>query len=373
MNHIPHFELERIQSVWEHQVDYNLTESGLHPFNVRELLHQDQIDELITLPLSYTQTNGSIPLRTAISRQYEGCDRDNVIVTNGSAEANFIATWVTLTPGDELVYMLPNYMQIWGVAQNSGATIVPITVREELGWQIDLDELVDTVSSRTKVISVCNPNNPTGSILTEETRDLLVDLARSCDAWILADEVYRGAELLDMDTPSFWGKYEKVVVTGGLSKAYGLPGLRIGWLVGPKDFISMSWTAKDYTTIAPGALSDKIATFVLDPSVKSQIFERNKTILNDNLSYLQGWMSDQNTVLKLIPPKAGGMAFLRYDLNIGSTELANRLRNEESVLLVPGDCFGMDGFLRLGFGSEKSYLAAGLDRTGRFLDKLTND
>jgi aspartate/methionine/tyrosine aminotransferase len=128
---------------------------------------------------------------------------------------------------------------------------------------------------------------------------------------------------------------------------------------------------KDYTTIAPNALGDQVATFVLESGLRMQIFERNRTLLRDNLSYLETWISQQNGLLNLTPPKAGGMAFMQYDMDINSTELITRLRQDESVLLVPGDCFGMDGFLRLGFGSERHYLAGGLERISRFFGSMT--
>ncbi|MDP6452490.1 MAG: aminotransferase class I/II-fold pyridoxal phosphate-dependent enzyme, partial [SAR202 cluster bacterium] len=294
-----------------------------------------------------------------------------VLVTSGSAEANFVATVLTLNPGDELICILPNYMQIWGIAHGLGATVVPLRLRQDLEWQIDLGELESVISSRTKAISVCNPNNPTGSVLNSEERDRIIALAQKSGAWLFVDEVYRGAELAGDETPSVWGRYEKTVVTGGLSKAYGLPGLRLGWLVGPEEFISRAWAMKDYTTIAPGALSDQAATFVLESGLRTRIFERNRTILRDNLSYLENWITRQDGLLNLIPPKAGGMAFMQYGLDINSSELTTQLREDESVLVVPGDSFGFDGFLRLGFGSEKDYLAAGLERIASLLRRLS--
>ena len=366
------FELERVQSVWENQVEYNLTESGLHPFALKDLLTEDQLEQIISEPLGYGQTNGSIPLREAITQQYQGADADNVLVTNGSAESNFIANWSTLDAGDEIVYMLPNYMQIWGLANALSAEVKPLYLREELAWQPDLDELRQLISPQTKVIGICNPNNPTGSVLSPEGMEEIVRLAREADAWLFVDEVYRGAELDGVETSSLWGQYEKAVITCGLSKAYGLPGLRIGWLIGPKEFIETAWAYTDYTTITTGVLGQQAATYMLEPSMRAQIFDRNRTMLKENLAILRSWIDQKSGLLELTDPQGGGMAFIRYHLNINSTEMTTLLREQKSVLIVPGDCFGMDGFVRIGIGSEKEYLTTALDRVGDFLAELAS-
>ena len=186
---IERFELERIQSEWEHRVKYNLAESGVHPLHVRDLLGEDGIDEIMDMPLGYAQTNGPEPLRERISLLYPGSEIDNILVTNGTAEANFISTWSALDKGDEMVCMLPNYMQIYGIARALGAVVKPMSLKEDLGWAPDLDQLAQLVFSRTKMIAVCNPNNLTGAVLSEEAMERIVHLARQADAWILADEV----------------------------------------------------------------------------------------------------------------------------------------------------------------------------------------
>lgn len=365
------FQLERDQSLWENLVEYNLTESGLHPFTLSELFNAAQLQELLSLRLGYGQTNGSIPLREAISSYYPGATADSVLATNGSAEANFLANWTKLEPGDEIIYMVPNYMQIWGVARALGVTVKPLHLRQELGWQPDLAELRQHLSPNTKVIAVCNPNNPTGSRLSEDAMAAIVAAAQEVGAWIFSDEVYRGAELDEVETRSFWGLYDKVVVTAGLSKAYGLPGLRLGWLVGPADFIAQCWASSDYTSITPGVLSDRAGTFVLaDRGLRNQIFARNRGWLRQNLVLMQDWVVEQNGRLSLTPPQAGGMAFMSYDFTLNSTELTARLRQEQSVLVVAGDSFGMDGYLRFGLGSEPDYLEAGLSRVAAFLRTL---
>ena len=364
------FELERTQSLWENTVDYNLTETGIHPLTLEELLDEKEIKKLNTLRLGYGQTNGSIELRDAISAMYPGTNRDNVMVTSGSIEANFVTVWSLLERGDELVLMLPNYMQIWGVARAFDINVKPFYLKEELQWQPDLDELKRLVSPKTKMIAVCNPNNPTGAVLSEDAMDIIVELAQEANAWLYADEIYRGAELSGKETASFHGRYEKVLVAGGLSKAYALPGLRIGWLVGPHKEIADIWARRDYTTIATSVLSNRIAALALQPELRAKILKRNRTMLNENIIVLTKWANSHPGLFRFIPPQAGGMVFLRYHMEINSTELVTKLRQEKSTFIVAGDCFGMDHRIRIGIGSEKEYLSTGLERVSETLKEI---
>ena len=200
------FELVRRQSLWENLFDYNLTESGFHPFTLEELLTEEQLKQLSNARIGYGQTNGSIELRDTISKIYPTSNHDNVIVTNGSAEANYITIWSVLEPGDELILMLPNYMQIWGLARAFGVKVKPFHLKEELEWQPDPDEIKKLVTPKTKMISVCNPNNPTGSILKPSLVEEIIDIANESNLWIHSDEVYRGAELDGIETTSFFGR-----------------------------------------------------------------------------------------------------------------------------------------------------------------------
>ena len=181
-------------------------------------------------------------------------------------------------------------------------------------------------------------------------------------AWVLADEVYRGAELDGIEIPSFVGLYDKVMVNGGLSKAYALPGLRLGWLAGPAEVIADSWAYHDYTSITAGILSNRIAEIALSPDVRSKILERNRSMLRENLAVMIDWLDSYGDLFQFVPPKAGGMAFMHYDLEINSTELANWLRTDKSVFILAGDCYGMDRYFRVGVGAEKEFLIAGLGR-----------
>jgi aspartate/methionine/tyrosine aminotransferase len=354
------FELERTQSLYENTVEYNLTESGIHPYTLKELLTEEEIGDLLSLRLGYGQTNGSIELREAVSHLYSGADPDNVLVTNGTSEANFLNTWCNLGPGDELLLMVPNYMQMWGIARSFGATVKPFHLREELNWDPDLEELKSLITPQTKMIAVCNPNNPTGAVLSEEAMKEIIRLAKEADAWIYSDEVYRGAELDGKETPSFFGLYDKAIICCGLSKAYALPGLRMGWLTGPKKTIEKCWTYHDYTSISSGILGNQVAALVLQPERRMKVLNRNRKILKENLIVLGEWAGKHKDLFSFIPPRAGGIAFIKYSMKINSSEFMTKLRKEKSVFIVAGDLFGMDHYLRIGIGSEKDYLMAGL-------------
>jgi aspartate/methionine/tyrosine aminotransferase len=208
---------------------------------------------------------------------------------------------------------------------------------------------------------ICNPNNPTGARLTAAELDHIARVAGRHGAWILSDEVYRGAEIDGQETASMWGRSDRAIITSGLSKAYGLPGLRIGWIVAPPALIASLWSYHDYVTIAPGALSDRLARVALAPERRARLFERTRGILRRNLPLIEAWLHDAGG-FHWIKPEAGAIIYVRYDHPINSTTLATRLREEKSVLIVPGDHFGMDGYLRLGFGEPPEYNRAGLDR-----------
>jgi len=364
------FDLERIQSLWENTVKYNLTESGLHPYTISELFDQNEINTLLNLRLGYGQTNGSNELRTAVSNLYPPADQDNVLITNGSSEANLIITLSQLEPGDELLFMVPNYMQIWGLARAFGVITKPFHLRADLNWAPDLDELKSLITPRTKMIAVCHPNNPTGAALSESDMNQIVNLAQSVGAWIYSDEIYRGAELDGVETPTFFGMYDKVVVNGGLAKAYGLPGVRIGWLVGPKSEIENCWHCRDYTTISCSILSQRIATRVLQPDMRPKVLSRGRKMINDNLAAFTQWTQTHPNLFHFIPPRAGAIVFMRYHLDINSRQLSTRLREQKSVFVLDGDCFGMDHYLRIGIGAEPDYFLAALDLIEEMLQEI---
>ena len=367
------FLMERMMSKFEQDVEYNLSESGAHPVLLGELLSNDpdRINSLLSTELTYPHVNGVPELRENIAALYDGAGPQNVLVTVGAAEANYITTRTLLSAGDEIVIMLPNYMQIWGIAWNHGLKVKAFHLREQNGWAPDLDELEAVVTANTRLIAVCNPDNPTGYILSEAEMDAIVAVAERVGAWILADEVYGGAErLTDEQTPSFYGRYDKVVAMGSLSKAYGLPGLRIGWAVGPEDTLDDIWARHEYTTISATMLSNKLAAIALSPEVRPTLIERTRQYIRRGYPVLQEWMESHGDTFSLCPPQAAAIAFVRYHLDINSTEFTERLRKEKSVLIVPGDHFGMDKFVRISYGLPHSYLVLALDRIHELIAEI---
>ena len=366
------FELERWQSTYENQVDFNLSESGVEPLTLGELVDDAASREaLFAEDLRYTQTNGTAALRHAIASLYPGATADHVQVTNGGAEANYITTWNLVEPGDEVVMMVPNFMQVWGLVRAFGAVVKewPLIAPSQAnhdgrghGWRIDTDALERATSSRTKLIVICNPNNPSGARFEASDLDRIAAIADRHGSWIVSDEIYRGAERDGRETSTIWGRSDRVLVTSGLSKAYGLPGLRIGWIVGPPSRIAALWSYHDYTTIAPGALSDALARRAFEPSTRERLLARTRGILNRNYPIIASWLDQHGGLFSYAPPDAGAIVYVRYHHAINSTELVTRLRLEKSVLIVPGDHFGMDGYLRLGFGDRPEHLRAALDR-----------
>lgn len=366
------FELERLMSEWENVVEYNLSESGAHPATLSQLLDGTlTAEELLSTELNYPQVDGTHELRQRIAALYQGATPDNVLVTVGCAEANFVTVSTILEPGDEVVVMVPNYMQIWGIAHNLGCRVTTFRLHEDQGWAPDLDELDDVLTPQTRLIAVCNPNNPTGAILTEEEMVGIVAAAERVGAWLLADEVYSGAErLVDEQTPSFWGRYDRVLAMNSLSKAYGLPGLRIGWVVAPAETRDEIWRRHEYTTISTTMLSNKLAAAALSPEIRLRLIQRVRDYIREGFSILAAWLEQHDTTFTLVAPQAAAIAFPRYHLDVTSTELVRRLIDEKSVLVAPGEYFGIDHHLRISFGLPAHYLRPALDRINELIVEL---
>ena len=366
----PSFDLERIQSLYENSVEVNLTESGIEPLSLKELMNAEELEELLNLPIGYGYTQGTPLLRKRISDLYDGFDENNVLVTSGSSEAIFLSAVLTVSEGDKVVMMTPNYLSFNGIAEALGAEVDYVSLIKKEKWEWDINKLAEVVEDKTKVISICNPNNPTGSVLSIKQMKDIIGIAREVDAYILVDEVYIGAELSSDKTKSFLGMYDKTIVTSGLSKSYSHPGLRIGWIISDNIFVQEAWAVKDYTTIASSSLSQHIASKVLEPETISRLRSRTSELLNGNLKTFSDWILPYSNHLSFLKPEAGGFAFVEYDMDMNSTDLIHDLRTNEGVFIVPGDSFGMENFFRVGLGSEPEEFKKGLDLLSKGLTRI---
>lgn len=359
----PAFEMERMQSVWEHKVKYDLSESGVEPLTLEEAARD--VKELLRVRLGYAEGVGLESTRERVAEFHWKSTAENVVITTGTSEANFLAMMALVSAGDEVVVVMPNYMQVHGIAQGLGARVREVWLREERGWSIDLDALATAVNAKTRVICVCTPNNPTGQALSSREIDEVARIAARHGAWILADEVYRGAERDEKESASFAGRGERTVMTGGLSKAYGLPGLRVGWLVAPIEIAQAALRLKDYTTIAPASVSEHLADIALER--RSKLLERTRFLLNERWPALEDWAGRHSRALHWTPPVAGAICFFSYRYPMDSMPLVDRLIRDYSCMVVPGVHFKTERHLRIGFGGPPSVLHAGLAALDRLL------
>jgi aspartate/methionine/tyrosine aminotransferase len=271
--------------------------------------------------------------------------------------------------------MIPNYLQGWGLGRAFGGRTDTFRLVERRGngaarWTLDVKGLERAVGRRTRAIMVTNPNNPTGSVLTSEEMDAVVRVARRARAWIVSDEVYRGAEVEGGTSPTFWGRYDKVIVTAGLSKAFGMPGLRIGWVVAPEKMIQRLCRYHDYTTLTPTLVSDRLAAIAMRPDRRETLLARTRGIIRANLKPVEAWIRSHAGLVDCIPPRAGAIALVKYNLPIGSTALFDRLRTRHSVLITPGSHFGIGRYIRIGYGYDVDLTLRALARVDEAFEAI---
>jgi aspartate/methionine/tyrosine aminotransferase len=362
---IEQFDMERMQSTWENVVEMDMSESGVRPVSLRELMGMGlDIESILDTPLTYSQSNGTIPLRESLCELYPGAAPEHLEVTNGTSEANYLLALILLREGDEVAFQIPNYMQYWGLPKSLGAKVNTFRLRIDQDWEPDWDEFERAVNPRTRLVYVSNPNNPSGSVLSAQAMQRIVDRCEATGAWLIADEVYLGAEIYCERTRSFWGMSDRVIVTSGLSKAYGIPGVRIGWIVGPPPLIAECWTQHDYITICPNKISDAVARVAVKPENREKLYARTRAILQHNLPIMREWVAGFGGFLTFREPKAGALCLMRYNSETPSYELCERIRINQSVLIVPGAHLGLEGFIRVWLGGKPEFLTEGLRRIG---------
>jgi aspartate/methionine/tyrosine aminotransferase len=368
--HIAEFAVERWMDRHEAQCRYNLAESCVDSLTVGELLalaglRVEALEALLPLKLTYGAIAGSDRLRTLVAGLYSAQTPGNVLVTHGAAGANALVYETLIDPGDRVITVQPCYQQHVSIAESYGAEVHSIRLHEADGFLADLGQMARLATTRTKLIALTNPNNPTGALMNRAQLEEVAQIAASCGAWVLCDEVYRG---LDQEgegtTASMADVYERGVSTGSMSKAYSLAGLRLGWIVGPHDLLHEVAIHRDYSTISVGVIDDHLAALALEH--KEALLSRSRAIVRDHLAVLDGWVAAEARV-SYVKPRSGTTALLKVDGAVPSRDFCVRLLESTGVLLVPGSAMGMEGYVRIGYANSRPVLDAGLAAVSGFL------
>jgi aspartate/methionine/tyrosine aminotransferase len=363
------FLMERWQSLYEHEVDFNLADSAVRCAPLSFLLDADALAELAERELFYPPVDGTPELRALIAATYAPAPSpDDVLVTVGAAEANALVCQTLLEAGDRVTVVEPGYRQVRGLAENLGCAVDVVQLRFEDGWALDVDALRQSVGPQTKLVSIVNPNNPTGTILTAAERAAVLESVDASGAWLLADEVYRGSERDRAETESFWGSHERAICVNSLSKAYGLCGLRIGWVVAQRPMLEQLWRRHEYAVISASLPSVLAAERAL--AKREELFARQRELTRDGAALYARWLGEHAAVVEANASPATALSFPRYRASLPSEEVADTIRARASVLVIPGSMMGSEGHLRLSVGFEPEFLGAALERVAGVLETL---
>lgn len=342
---IAEFKIEEWMNKYESSAKYDLTTTCISPLAINDLQYEDDI---FNLKLGYGDITGTERLKTAIRSLYE--IHKEITVTHGAIGANQLVFLALLERGDEIVSIVPTYQQHYSIPEALGCNVKLYFLKEENNWLPDLEELASLVTSKTKLLCLNNPNNPTGSVIPDWMLEGIVKIAEKNNVWILADEVYRGLNLIGKPySKSVADMYDKGISVGSMSKTYSLPGLRVGWIAGRNDLIAEINHQRQYNTISVSALDDYFAAIALEQ--RDCIAERNFRIMNNGISVLNSWLGKTPKV-RCILPKGGTTALLKYNSQLSSREFCKQLQKDTGVALLPGETLEMEGYVRLGFCAE---------------------
>lgn len=367
------FGVEQWMNEWETKCAYNVAETCVESITVKELLQmagvtpEQMTQDLMSKKLTYGWIEGSAKVRELIAGLYQKQSAANVVTTHGCIGANMLIHETLVEPGDHVISVIPTYQQHYSIPESFGANIETLRLKPENGFLPDLNELRAMVKPDTKLICINNPNNPTGALMDEAMLREICDIARSVDAWLLCDEVYRGLTQSEEYSPSVADLYEMGISTGSMSKVFSLAGLRFGWIAAPKELIAAVLYHRDYNTISVGMLDEYFAELAL--GAKDKILERNRAIIRENLQILDDWVKTTPRV-SYVKPKAGTTAFVHIDTKLTSHEFCERLVEEKGVMFTPGSALHTEGFVRIGYANNKEVLKKGLELTSEFLKEV---
>jgi len=347
--------------------EIDISGSGVEDFSLKEVRELAGIShaELDSLVMRDSRTLGDPVLRQSIANRYADAHAERVMITNGSSEAIFLLMKALLSPGDELVILDPHYHSYFNIALTIGCRISRWPLRFEDGFVPMLSELERVLSPQTKMVIVNFPHNPTGASLSQSEQRRLVDMVAAHGAYLIWDMafehlIYGPDKLIELN-----GSYQRVIAVRTLSKAYGLPGIRVGWCIAPPEVFEECIRVRDFTVLFMSPLVELIAEKVID--AEERFVRRRFEQASRNLGYVTRWLETLGNRVEYVKPNGGVTVFPRF-LGVRNVDaFCTELLAKHNVLLCPGSCFERSEFVRLGFGCSSSNLETGLNRLSAFL------
>lgn len=358
---LPRFGVEEWLNVHEKEAIYDMAGVSIDALTLQELFdlagisQEEFYQELLTKKLNYGWIEGSPEFKRAVSNLYHSVAESQIFQTNGATGANMLVLYGLIEPKDHVISIYPTYQQLYDIPKSLGAEVDLWQVKEENNWLPDLDELHQLIRPNTKMICINNANNPTGAVMDDEYLQELVAIAKSCGAYILADEVYRS--FTTKKVSSIIDLYDKGISVNGLSKTFSLPGIRVGWVAACDEVIDILRDYRDYTMICAGVFDDMVASLALEH--KGAILARNRHIIRENLAILDQWIASEPKA-SYIRPAEVPTSFVKLDVNVPSETFCLTLLQKYGVLLVPGNRFNREGYVRLGYSCQQETLKQGL-------------
>ena len=369
------FAVEEWMNEYEVGAKYNIAETCVDSVSLDELFELTGEDkeaflrEFCARRLTYGDIYSRPDFLDGICGLYKTVKPENIITTHGAAGANHHVFCSLVSEGDRVISIMPTYQQLYSIPESIGADLAVMHLKQENGCLVDLDELRALVTPDTKMICINNPNNPTGALMSETQLQQIVDIARSVDAYILCDEVYRHLTQTDDWCPSIADLYEKGISVSSMSKVFSLAGLRMGWIAThDKAALRAFLSHRDYNLISCGMFDDAVSALALRHA--DALLRRNRAIVRENLAVLDGWIAE-NPHFYYTKPQAGTTALVYYDFDVPSYEFCKRLYDETGAFVTPGDCFEQPKSMRIGYACDKKTLEDGLSALAAFAQKLS--
>ena len=369
------FAVEEWMNAWEVGAKYNIAETCVDSISMNELFEltgEDKtefLNRLCARRLSYGDIEGLPEFRKGVCGLYKTLNIENIVPTHGASGANHHVFYSLISPGDRVVSIMPTYQQLYSIPESYGADVQILHLSKENNYLPDLEKLRRLVTPETKMICINNPNNPTGALMSEQLLREIVEIARSADAWILCDEVYRHLSQEDGWCPSIVDLYEKGISVSSMSKVFSLAGLRLGWIAThDMSVVKSCLSHRDYNLVSCGVFDEMLAAAALKHSDK--LLERSRKIVRENLQILDNWVSSEPHV-SYVKPKGGTTALVYYDLDIPSYEFCEEMYKKTGAFVTPGDCFEVPHSMRIGYAYGKQDLIDGLKAISEYIAMKT--